>query len=125
MAKKKTVTAAQATQDTVVEDLSDGASNALVLEERREEWLLEQRTFDNEQRPVPVEVSLGLTKNLGDFQSARMDIRVGAWCLTDEVPDYVDRMQRWIEKKLSREVRRIDASFVEPDSRRRGRSRRD
>ena len=121
MVKKRENTTAEKT--TVVEDRrnqeEDGAPE--VLFERREEFLLETRRFDPDTPPVQIGLTLGMTKNLGDYQSARMDIHVTASCLPHEMEEYFERIAAWIEKKIGQEIRDIDERFVESGRRRRRR----
>lgn len=119
MAKKKTN--ATASKETVVEDgrhqKEDGGPETLI--EEREDFLLENRMFDPDTPPIQVGLTMGITKNLGDYQSARMDIHITASCLPEEMELYLQRMQTWVEKRLGQEVRKIDARFVESQGRRR------
>lgn len=119
MGKKKTNTTASST--TVVEDSrhkkEDGESEVLL--EKREEFLLENRTFDPSTPPIQVGLTMGITKNLGDYQSARMDIHINASCLPEEMEVYLERMKTWVGRRLGREIREIDERFVESEGRRR------
>lgn len=100
------------TKDLSIEDRKK-KNKPVVLKEEHETWILETRTFPPESPPTYVDLTMGLTKNLGDFQSARMDLRIAAPCLPEEVDDYYERAKKWITIKLKKEVRKIDDSFVE------------
>ena len=99
-------------QETVVEDRKK-KGKPVVLEEKLGEWILETRTFDPNTPPVELHLSMGLTKNLGEFQFARMDIGVSIPCMPEEMEHYFKRAKKWITTKLQREVQRINEDFVE------------
>ena len=86
----------------------------VVVEASHKEWILETRTFDPTKPPVVLKLALGLTKNLDDYQFARMDLGVEIPCMPEEVPEYYERARKWITTKIRKEVRRINNEF--PDS---------
>jgi len=84
-----------------------------VVHEERKQWIFETRSFPDDTPPIYLDVRLGLTKNLGDYESARMDVGVSVACLPEEVPEYFAKAKKWITGQLSKEVRKIDKDFVD------------
>ena len=97
--------------DSTVEDRID-KKNPKRLESEAKEWIFENRTVDPNTPPVVIKLSMGLTKNLDNYESARIDIGVEIPCLPEEVPEYVEKAKVWIGKMVQKEVRRINKRFA-------------
>lgn len=54
-----------------------------------------------------VSVSMGLTLNLGNFESARIDVSVVVPCYREEVDAAYKYAHSWVEKRLGAEVQSI------------------
>lgn len=54
--------------------------------------------------PAYVKVALGMTVNLGDFESARMDVSLSVPCYQEEVTQVYPKVQKWVEDRVSAEV---------------------
>lgn len=71
-----------------------------------QEFIVEAPEFDTE-HPAVVEVSLGLTINLGNFESARLDVGVRMPCDPSQVKETYVRAKDWCEAQVQQEVREI------------------
>ena len=98
--------------EVVIEDRTD-ADDIEILSEVRKEWVFETQSFEPGEPHARMDLSLGMTKNLGDYQFARMDLGVDIACKVEEVPEHYMRAKKWVGAQIKREVRRIDTSFVE------------
>ncbi len=54
--------------------------------------------------PAKVSVSQGLTLNLGNYESARIEVSVSVPCYKEEVDDAYKYALNWVESRLSNEV---------------------
>ena len=54
-----------------------------------------------------VEVSLGITKNLGNYSSARADVRLSVPCLHDEIDSVFEFAKSWVDERIGA----IDTDF--------------
>lgn len=97
--------------DTTVEDRIDKKKPEM-LHSQTKEWIFENRTFDPETPPVVIKLSMGVTKNLDNYESARIDVGIEIPCLPEEVPEYVERVKTWVGKMIQKEVRRINKDFA-------------
>jgi hypothetical protein len=57
--------------------------------------------------PATVDVGYGLTINLGNFESARVDVRVSVPCYREETDAAYEWAKGWVGKRLEEEVRGI------------------
>lgn len=69
------------------------------------EEVLEVHRFATE--PARVEVSLGVTVNLGNFESAKLSIGVVVPCYKEETEEAFTWAKNWVESKVMSEVERI------------------
>lgn len=67
--------------------------------------LLAVRTFVTE--PAHVGIDMGLTLNLGNFESARIDVRLSEPCYVEEKDDAYNASKSWVEARLMSEVRDV------------------
>lgn len=51
-------------------------------------------------KPCIVEVGMGFTKNMGDYESARLDVKIAIPCRHDEINDVYDTAKEWVEERL-------------------------
>lgn len=107
--------------DVTVEDRSagGGAENATVVAESYKQWVLDTRSFPPESPPATLTLQMGVTKNLGDYEYARIDVGVSVPCSTADIPDTYEKAKKWVSAHLQAEIRAIDDHFLRP--RRRGR----
>lgn len=57
--------------------------------------------------PAKIEVSLGLTLNLGSFESAKLLVGMQVPCYKEEANDAFDWAKEWISTRLQKEVKQI------------------
>jgi len=74
-------------------------------EEVVENDYLEIRPFVSE--VARVRVSKGLTLNLGNYESARVEVDVSLPCYPEELPETMEHVDRIVEAKLTAEVNSI------------------
>lgn len=63
---------------------------------------LEIHSFVTE--PASVRVSLGMTVNLGNYESARIDVSLTVPCYKEEVEDAFEYAREWVEARTLKEV---------------------
>jgi hypothetical protein len=63
---------------------------------------LEVRNFQT--APATVEIGYGLTLNIGNYESARVDVKVSVPCYREEVEDAYAFAKKWAEDKVKQEV---------------------
>jgi hypothetical protein len=69
---------------------------------------LEVRQFVTE--PAKVGVNMGLTLNLGNFESARIDVSLSIPCYSEETDAAYLYAKDWVEKRLNTEVQSVRAN---------------
>lgn len=74
-----------------------------VYHETDREETLEDRIFEEGQHPARVRFSAGLTINLGDFQSLRLDCSVELPCLPSEIVDAHERASDFVAARIAEE----------------------
>lgn len=57
--------------------------------------------------PAKVSVSMGLTLNLGNYESARIDVALVVPCYREEVDAAYKYANKWVEDRLGTEVQNI------------------
>lgn len=57
--------------------------------------------------PAKVSVSNGLTLNLGNFESARLDVSVSVPCYREEIDDAYVFALNWVNNRISAEVSEV------------------
>ena len=63
---------------------------------------LEVRSFVT--APAEVGVTFGLTVNLGNFKSARVDVSLKLPCYVEEADAAYDHAEQWVQERVKREV---------------------
>jgi hypothetical protein len=66
---------------------------------------IEVTKFETE--PAKVRVGFGLTINLGNYESARLDVSVEVPCYKEQVDDAYDKAKVWVEERVQQEVAEI------------------
>lgn len=61
--------------------------------------------------PAKVEVGLGLTLNIGNFESAKISVSITVPCYKEEVEDAYDWAKNWVAERTQAEVKSIRAEF--------------
>jgi len=69
------------------------------------EEILEVRQYVVE--PARVDLNLGLTINLGNFESARVDVGVSLPCYSEEVDATYERAKEWAGARLQHEAQAV------------------
>jgi hypothetical protein len=54
-----------------------------------------------------VEVALGLTINMGHYESARIDVSLSVPCDPRRIDDVADTVKRWVERRVTAEAKQI------------------
>lgn len=67
----------------------------------------EGEVLDFEVEPARVSVAMGMTINLGDYQSARIDVSVSLPCYREEVDDAYAHAREWVEEKIAVEAEMV------------------
>lgn len=88
---------AHTTQDSV---LTVTASGVGVAEEKRK--VLEVRRFETE--PAYVRVNAGVTKNLGNYESLRVDVSLSVPCYVEEISAVEKKVAALVADMLDAEV---------------------
>lgn len=60
-----------------------------------------------ETQPAMVRVGFGLTINLGNYESARLDVSVEVPCYKEQVDDAYQQAKDWVEERVQQEVAEI------------------
>jgi len=68
---------------------------------------IEVTKFETE--PARVRVGFGLTINLGNYESARLDVSVEVPCYKEQVDDAYTQAKVWVEERVQSEVADIKA----------------
>lgn len=108
--KKATAAAALETHTQVVAVVTRQyfeGKNPLADAETKNE-LLEVRRFLTE--PAKVSVSKGLTLNLGNYESARVEVSVVIPCYREELDAAYSFADKWVETRLGAEVSSVRAN---------------
>lgn len=61
--------------------------------------------------PAQVQVGMGLTLNLGNYESARIDIRLSVPVYREEINDAYEFVRQYVEKRMDKEVADIKAAI--------------
>lgn len=54
--------------------------------------------------PAYVTVAVGVTKNLGNYESLRMEVRVSLPCYIEEVDETYFTAKEWVDTRMDREL---------------------
>jgi hypothetical protein len=54
-----------------------------------------------------VEIGYGLTLNIGNYESARIDVRISLPCYREETDDAFSFAKKWTEDRIQTEVKAI------------------
>lgn len=76
------------------------------LPESKEEPL-EVRAFVTP--PAHIELGYGLTLNIGNYESARIDVKLNVPCYREEVDEAYEWARKWAEERVRREVKEVRA----------------
>ena len=63
--------------------------------------------------PAQVDVGYGMTLNIGNYESARIDVRISVPCYREEVEDAYEYARQWAEARVQKQVQDI-RSIVSP-----------
>lgn len=59
--------------------------------------------------PASIELGYGLTLNIGNYESARVDVKLSVPCYKEEVDDAYAWAKKWAEERLQQEVKDVRA----------------
>jgi hypothetical protein len=76
------------------------------VESDEQQETIEVRNFETE--PAEVGINYGLTINLGDFNSARVDVSVKIPCYVEEKDEAFANISAWAEDRIRKEVEIIN-----------------
>lgn len=108
---ERSAKAATASTKVTVEDRVN-ADRVEVLSEKDEEHVLD---FP-EQEGAPfaeVGIQLGVTKNLGDYEYARIDVSIKVPCPVSDIDQMYERAKTWVAKRVKKEVQSINSRFAD------------
>jgi hypothetical protein len=57
--------------------------------------------------PAQIDVGYGMTLNIGNYESARLDVRISIPCYREEVEDAYEYARKWAEAKMQQQVQEI------------------
>lgn len=79
------------------------------FEEDSETFFVEEpfAVYDCDQPPAQVHVTYGLTINLRNFESARVDVGITVPCRPDEAAQTLKKAQEWVGERVKNEARRV------------------
>ena len=66
---------------------------------------LEVRTFVT--APASVEIGYGLTLNIGNYESARIDVKLSVPCYREEADEAFAYAKKWAEERVQQEVKEV------------------
>lgn len=66
-------------------------------------------TAMQEGNPAYLNISAGMTKNLGDFNSARVSISITYPCIPEEIEESYDKLKNWIDARLIKEIAELES----------------
>lgn len=67
------------------------------------------------ERPAEVSISVGLTLNLGNYESARIDVGLKLPCEPDDIDTVYAYTEQWVEARLETEVAKVKEFLKEKD----------
>jgi hypothetical protein len=82
-------------------------SKTLLGEETVQENKFRVREFVTD--PAVVSVKAGFTCNLGNYESARIDVMVSSPCYVEEVDEMFLQVKEWVDTRLAKEVKELMA----------------
>ena len=97
--KKKTMAPTTATVHRTIKDRVLGEQSS------QTDVTIEVNTFATD--PARVQVGYGTTLNLGNFESARVDVLVSVPCYKEEIDDAFVAAKKWVEEKVAAEIHEI------------------
>lgn len=74
------------------------------LDETKQEDIVETRMLPEGVNPAGVRLKYGLTLNLGDYESARIDMEWYVPCLPEEIEDVHEYIDRSLTERMEQEV---------------------
>ena len=88
-----------------------GAERVITVSKTQFNQQTEEKSFINIRpfgtEPAHVSVKLGRTINLGNYESAKIDVMVDIPCYREEVKDVYQDVLNYVEEVLSKEVSKI------------------
>ena len=86
---------------------SEQAKKTVTLFYKGEHSKEEEEILDFEVEPARVSMSMGMTVNLGNYESARLDVSVSLPCYREEVEYAYAHAREWVEEKITLETEMI------------------
>ena len=80
-------------------------SKTTLGEEKSESGRLRVSAFVT--NPATVSVKAGATVNLGNYESARVDVMVSIPCYVEEIDDVYPKAKEWVDLRLAQEYKEL------------------
>jgi hypothetical protein len=63
-----------------------------------------------ETNPASISVKAGATVNLGNYESARVDVMLSMPCYIEEIEEVYPKVKEWVDGKLAEEYQELKAA---------------
>lgn len=63
-----------------------------------------------ETNPATISVKAGATVNLGNYESARVDVMLTMPCYIEEIDDIYPKVKEWVDAKLAEEYQELKSA---------------
>lgn len=83
-------------------------SKTVIGEEETETGRLRVSAFVT--TPATVSVKGGATINLGNYESARIDVMLSVPCYVEEIDEIFEKVKVWVDEKLAKEYQELKAA---------------
>lgn len=81
-----------------------------VLEDSSEEETIHVRKFETE--PAYVSVRVGATKNMGNYESLRLEVGVTIPCYTEEITEVEKQATEWVDDKMDKKLSELSNKVI-------------
>ena len=92
-------------REIIVKDARFEVTKTVLGNEETESGTMEIRPFET--HPATVSVKGGATVNLGNYESARVDVLLTVPCYLEEVDDIYPKVKEWVDQKLATEYQEL------------------
>lgn len=83
-------------------------TRTILGKEESESEVLAIRPFET--NPANISVKAGATVNLGNYESARVDVMLSVPCYVEEIDEMFPKVKEWVDKKLADEYQELKAA---------------
>lgn len=105
MAEKKGVEKGEVPPTIISEEAFYEVSKTVIGEEETKTGTLRVSKFIS--TPAVVSVKGGATVNLGNYESARIDVTLSVPCYPEEIDDVFLTVKEWVDLKLAKEYKEL------------------